>query len=45
MSERSLRRWRDRYEDQGVAGLLDRRLGKASARRAAVDQVQEVLSL
>ncbi len=45
MSERTFRRWRDRYEDEGAAGLFDRRLGKASARRAAVDQVQEVLSL
>jgi len=28
-----------------VAGLLDRRLGKASARQAPVDQLQEVLTL
>ena len=35
----------DRYGDEGAAGLFDRRLGKASARRAAVDQVQEVLTL
>jgi len=45
VSERSFRRWRDRYEGEGVAGLLDRRLGKASARRAPADQVQAVLSL
>ena len=45
MSERSFRRWRGRYEDEGVAGLLDRRLGKASARRVPVDQVHAVLSL
>jgi transposase len=45
MSERTFRRWRDRYEDQGAPGLLDRRLGKASARRAPVDQVDAVLSL
>ena len=44
MSERSFRRWRGRYEDEGVAGLLDRRLGKASARRVPVDQVHAVLS-
>jgi transposase len=45
MSERTFRRWRDRYEGEGVAGLLDRRLGKASARRAPVDQVHRVLTL
>jgi transposase len=45
MSERSFRRWRDRYEDEGAAGLCDRRLGKASARRAPVDQVHDVLTL
>jgi transposase len=45
MSERTFRRWRDRYEGEGGAGLLDRRLGKASARRAPVDQVHRVLTL
>ena len=45
MSERSFRRWRDRYEGEGAAGLFDRRLGKASARRVPVDQVHDVLSL
>ena len=45
MSERSFRRWRDRYEDGGAAGLLDRRLGKASARGVPVDQVEAVLTL
>ena len=45
MSERSFRRWRDRYEAEGLEGLLDRRLGKASARRVPVDQVNQVLTL
>ena len=45
MSERSFRRWRGRYEDEGVAGLLDRRLGKASARRVPVDQMRAMLRL
>jgi transposase len=45
MSERSFRRWRDRYEDAGAAGLLDRRLGQASSRRVPVDQVHQVLEL
>jgi transposase len=45
MSERTFRRWRDRYEDDGAAGLLDRRLGKASSRQVPVDQVEQVLTL
>ena len=32
MSERQFRRYRDRFEEDGEAGLLDRRLGKASPR-------------
>jgi transposase len=27
ISERQLRRWRERYEEEGLDGLLDRRLG------------------
>jgi transposase len=45
MSERTFRRWRDRYQDEGAAGLCDRRLGKASAKRVPVDQVHELLTL
>ena len=33
MSERQFRRLRDWYEDEGAPGILDRRLGKASAKR------------
>ena len=39
MSERTFRRWRDRYEDEGLEGLYDRRLGAASARRVPVDRI------
>ena len=35
MSERQFRRYRDRYEEEGEAGLLDRRLGKPSTRSAS----------
>jgi transposase len=28
VGERTFRRWRGRYEEDGEAGLLDRRLGK-----------------
>ena len=33
VSERTFRRWTRRYEEEGEAGLLDRRLGKASGKR------------
>jgi transposase len=39
MSERQFRRYRQRYEDEGPAGLADRRLGKASVRRVPVDEI------
>jgi len=45
VSERTFRRWRDRYEAEGVAGLYDRRLGCASDRRVPVDTRMEVLEL
>ncbi len=41
----TFRRYRRRYEAEGAEGLYDRRLGKVSARRAAVDEVMEVLEL
>ena len=31
VSERTFRRWRDRYEAEGADGLYDRRLGRVSA--------------
>ena len=34
MSERTFRRWRDRYREAGEVGLVDRRVGKPSPRRA-----------
>src|ERR671937_536226 len=34
VAERTFRRWRDRYEEEGEAGLADRRLGRPSPRRA-----------
>ena len=40
VSERSFRRYRRRYEDEGLEGLFDRRFGKASERRVPVDAVQ-----
>jgi transposase len=43
VSERQFRRYRDRYEEEGLAGLVDRRLGKVSARRVPVDEVAWML--
>ena len=43
MSERSFRRYRQRYQEDGLEGLFDRRLGKASARRVPVDRIEWVL--
>ncbi len=43
MSERSFRRCRRRYEAEGLDGLFDRRLGKASSRRVCVDRIEWVL--
>lgn len=45
VSERTFRRWRDRWEAEGAEGLYDRRLGRISARRAGVDEVAQVLEL
>lgn len=42
-SERQFRRYRQRYEEEGLEGLLDRRLGKASARRVPVDEIAWLL--
>ncbi len=43
MSERHFRRLRDRHEADGAEGLIDRRRGKASGRRAPVDTIEWVL--
>ena len=39
MSERQFRRYRRRFKEDGLAGLIDRRLGKDSARRVPVDKI------
>jgi transposase len=45
VSERTFRRWRDRLRDEGPLGLRDRRIGKPSSRRAAVEEIQRMLGL
>ncbi|EQD32540.1 hypothetical protein B1A_19456, partial [mine drainage metagenome] len=38
MSERTFRRYLRRVEEEGVKGILDKRLTQASSRRAPVDE-------
>src|ERR1700731_4006494 len=43
MSERHFRRLRDRYEADGAEGIIDRRRGRVSGRKAPMDQVDWVI--
>src|SRR5580692_11907273 len=43
ISERHFRRLVERYEAEGAEGLIDRRRGRASGRRAPVDRIEFVL--
>jgi transposase len=45
VTDRSLRRWRKRYEEHGYDGLYDRRKGRASPKRIAVKTLEQVLEL
>jgi transposase len=45
VSERTFRRWRDRLRDEGPEGLRDRRIGKPSSRRAAMEEILRMLGL
>jgi transposase len=45
MSERQFRRYRERFEEEGDAGLVDRRLGKPSPRRIEADEIVRMLEL
>ena len=40
---RTFRRYIDRYEEEGLQGLLDKRLNQASHRRAPVDEVMRLV--
>ena len=44
-TDRTVRRWRARYEARGYDGLLDRRRGRPSPRRAPFAEVQRILRL
>src|SRR6202162_6201148 len=39
VSERQFLRYRQRYDEAGLAGLVDRRLGKASVKRVPLDKI------
>ena len=43
MSERHFRRLRDVYEAEDADGIIDRRRGRASGRRAPMDEIEWVL--
>ncbi len=45
ISDRQMRRWRERYEEFGFRGLFDRRRGKPSPKRVAMAVVERVLTL
>jgi transposase len=45
ISDRHMRRIRERYEEEGYNGLLDRRRGKPSRRRVPVATVEKVFAL
>jgi transposase len=45
ISDRSMRRWRERYEEFGYDGLFDRRRGKPSPKLVPLATVERVLSL
>ena len=45
LSERQFRRYRDRFEEEGEAGLIDRRLGKVSPKRIGAAEVERMLHL
>jgi transposase len=45
VTDRTMRRWRERLEEHGYDGLTDRRKGKRSQRRVPVKTCEEVLRL
>ena len=45
VSDRTMRRWRERMDSDGYSGLADRRKGKPSERRVPIATVETVLRL
>jgi transposase len=44
VTERTFRRWSGRYDAEGAAGLLDRRIGRVSARAVPVDEALRMVT-
>ena len=45
VTDRTMRRWHERLEKGGYAGLADRRKGRVSAKRIPLATVEKVLGL
>src|SRR5437867_3465555 len=45
ISDRQMRRWRERYDEHGYDGLFDRRQGQPSPKRVPVQTVEKILEL
>src|SRR5215469_467028 len=45
ISDRHMRRWRERYEEYGYDGLFDRRRGQPSPKRVPMSTVEQMLGL
>src|SRR3989442_586169 len=45
VSDRTMRRWRERYQEHGYDGLYDRRKGRPSPKRVPLKTAEKVLQL
>ena len=45
VTDRTIRRWRERYQEHGYSGLWDHRKRSPSPKRVSVEQLQQVLQL
>jgi transposase len=45
VTDRTMRRWRERYEEHGYSGLWDHRKGRPSPKRVPVKRLEQVLQL
>src|SRR4051794_18051062 len=45
VSDRTMRRWRERFEQNGYDGLMDQRKGKRASHRVELKTVEEILRL
>src|SRR3954452_2585443 len=45
VTDRTMRRWRERYQEHGYSGLLDYRKRSPSPKRVPVEQLEQVLQL